>query len=188
MVISGTDGHIWYIYSYPVRYDHLYLIWLSVPDMTICTRYNYLPHSVTIDHLYRIWLSVKDMINSGTDSHIWYRQSYLVQIVISGTDSHIWYIVISGTDCQIVISRTDGHTYVPDMTICTRYNHLYGIWPSLLEMTICTGYDYLYQISPSVLDMTIWTAYDHLYQIWLSYLYWIWQMVISGTYGHIRYR
>ena len=50
---------------------------------------------------------------------------------------------------------------VQDMTICTRYHHLYRIWPSVQDMTICTRYEYLS-------DMTICTGYDHMYQIWPS--------------------
>jgi hypothetical protein len=55
--------------------------------------------------------------------------------------------------------------YVPDMTICAIYLHMYQISPSVPDI-ICTRYHHLYQISPSVPDITICTRYHHLYWIW----------------------
>jgi hypothetical protein len=192
---------IWPSMPHSVTIYHLYRIYLSVPDMTICTGY---------DYLYR-WSYPVQMFISGTDGHIWYRWSYPVQIVISSTDSHIWY-------------RWSYHQIwpsVPDMTICTRYDSLYQIWTSVPNMTIYATFSYYLAFVPDMTictryhhlpDMTICTGYDHLYHIQLlftictgyDYLYWIcrwsylvqmvisctdspiWCRVISGTDGHIR--
>jgi hypothetical protein len=196
IVISSTDGYIRSRWSYPVQMVisgtgnyYLYRIWLSLLDMTICTRYSHLPHSVTIDQLYQIWLSVPDMtirwsivtecgrwsflvqmVISSTDSHIRYRWSYPIQIVISSTDSHIWYSSYYWPSIADMTICT-GYDHLPCMTICTRYDHLYRIWLSVPDMTICTRYDHLphsvtidhlYRIWLSVPDMTICTGYDHL--------------------------
>jgi hypothetical protein len=58
------------------RYHHL-------PDMTICTGYDHLYHIQLLFTICTGWSYPVQMVIFGTDVHIRFRWSYLVQMVIS---------------------------------------------------------------------------------------------------------